>query len=88
MAQAASQIKKRAIVDTSVEDEKLAKRKIRQAQRQLKKKVLAEERDEEERRLSSAQCLPWSSPIVLVGSLYGALQHAGGLRSALSAPPL
>ncbi|XP_028976046.2 ankyrin-3 isoform X9 [Esox lucius] len=38
MAQAASQIKKRAIVDTSVEDEKLAKRKIRQAQRQLKKK--------------------------------------------------
>ncbi|KAK6328030.1 hypothetical protein J4Q44_G00000080 [Coregonus suidteri] len=38
MAQAASQIKKRAIVDTSVEDEKLKKRKIRQAQRQLKKK--------------------------------------------------
>ncbi|XP_045557191.1 ankyrin-3 isoform X30 [Salmo salar] len=39
MAQAASQIKKRAIVDTSVEDEKLKKRKIRQAQRQLKKKI-------------------------------------------------
>lgn len=49
MAQAASQIKKRAIVDTSVEDEKLKKRKIRQAQRQLKKKVQEKERRGEDR---------------------------------------